>query len=55
MAERFISYRSGNTKITDTDNAIKLLITKALMEGKEIKIWAGHPRAIFQLEKKANQ
>lgn len=49
MAERFISYRSGNTKITDTDNAVKLVITNALMEGKEVKIWAGHPRAIFQL------
>jgi hypothetical protein len=49
MEERFKSYSYGNTKETDNDNNVKLLITNALIEGKEVKIWAGHPCAIFQL------
>jgi hypothetical protein len=45
MASRFIGYRYGNPLVTDTDNRVKLAVTRALMAGDEIEIWAGQPLA----------
>lgn len=45
MAPRFNGYRYGNPLVTDTDNRVKLAITRALMDGNEVEIWACQPTA----------
>ena len=45
MAERFACYRYGNTVVGDTDNRVKCAITRALLQGVGVGIWACQPRA----------
>ena len=45
MAPRFNGYRYGNPLVTDTDNRVKLAITRALQEKNEVEIWAAQPVA----------
>lgn len=45
MASRFNGYRYGNPLAKDTDNRIKLAITRALKNGKDVEIWGGQPIA----------
>lgn len=49
MASRFNGYRYGNPLATDTDNRVKLAITRALVEGRKVTIWAGQPLACLML------
>jgi hypothetical protein len=39
MGTRFQSYRYGNPVESDTDNRVKIHITKALQQGREVSIW----------------
>jgi hypothetical protein len=39
MGTRFQSYRYGNPVQADTDNRVKIHITKALQQGSEVSIW----------------
>lgn len=43
MAARFNGYRYGNPLMTDTDNRVKLAITRALSNRNKVEIWAGQP------------
>jgi len=45
MSERFLSYRYGNPLERDTDNRVKIEITKALIAGSSVTIWASIPNA----------
>jgi hypothetical protein len=45
MGERFLSYRYGNPLKRDTDNRVKIEITKALEKGRSVTIWASIPNA----------
>lgn len=49
MTSRFEGYRYGNPAPLDTDNRIKLAITQALADGKEVSIWVGQPIASLTL------
>ena len=49
MALRFNGYRYGNPLQIDTDNRVKLEITKILAGGNEVDIWAGQPYAHLKL------
>ena len=49
MASRFNGYRYGNPLATDTDNRVKLAITRALRAGCQVTIWAGQPLASLTL------
>lgn len=45
ISSRFSGYRYGNPLITDTDNRVKLAITRALVNGYSVDIWVGKPIA----------
>ncbi len=49
MASRFVGYRYGNPLVGDTDNRVKLAITDALVDKREVQIWACRPVGQFQL------
>lgn len=40
ISSRFVGYRYGNPLVTDTDNRVKINITKCLNEGVDVEIWA---------------
>ncbi|ESU20950.1 hypothetical protein FCR2A7T_07200 [Flavobacterium cauense R2A-7] len=48
IKERFSSYRYGFDKLIDTDNRIKVEITKILLENKPIEIYLLQPKAIVK-------
>jgi hypothetical protein len=43
MASRFSGYRYGNPLKNDTDNRVKLAITRALMDEYPVEIWGSQP------------
>lgn len=45
MTGRFASYRYGNPEKRDTDNRVKVGITKALNGDRSVTIWAWAPQA----------
>lgn len=47
LAERLADYRYGNPLPPDTDNRIKIEITRRLAEKHPVSIWAGRPSGAF--------
>ena len=47
VKERFVSYRYGFDKLIDTDNRVKIEITKILSEGKLVEIYLYQPNVVF--------
>ncbi len=53
VKERFSSYRYGFDKLFDTDNRVKVEITKLLLENEKIEIYLLQPKAIFNFNSKS--
>ena len=49
MAARFAGYRYGNPLVSDTDNRVKLALTRTLQAGGSVAIWATQPQASLSL------
>src|SRR5690554_5539766 len=47
LSNRFTSYRFGFDKIEDTDNRVKIELTKRLLKGDSVKIYIWKPTTEF--------